>query len=328
MGVGDWIKANRDGLLAGLATSGLVAAVVWFAPGVDEVWVSVLPMLEGNRVLQNTLGAAVAGMIGVAVFAFGVRRGERSRSGLASASPPPPPAPLPPESDGSMPAARDADVDNVVNGWPEFDRNALIADCRILVIDDAKPDKLAMFERRGFDVTLKSRVEHDPANRYEANYDLLLLDQRGVRSEFGASRGSEALGLIRQDNPWLPIILFTSYPQDVKGKRRQEVLSVADEIMRKSLPYDEMEPRLLALLEDRRSRRHFESLLSGLGVEDPSVLLDQVAAGAFDGGTLKFGSAGVSATVREDAKRVLAVAERVVAARRQSQRSGESEGRE
>lgn len=302
-----WTR-NRDSIITGTGTSTFVALVFLFVPAVPDLLGVVIPILKESRLLQLLLAGAFGLLPSAVPYALGARSA-RSAPALGGT-----PAPLQITGSGnSVPSGPPAPS---AKSWPEFDRSDLIADCRILVIDDASPDKIAMFERRGFQIVLKQSVEHDAENIYQNDYDLLLLDLRGVGSEFGASKGNEALPLLRRDNPWLPIVIFTSFQQDLKGQALAEVEALSEGVLRKSLRYDEIETRVIEVLQRSRSRGSFESLLRKFDVANVDELLDAALHGALSSDQIRFTSTTISAPHREAARRVIQVAVRVLAAAR------------
>lgn len=310
----DWFRDNKAALLSGVLSSSLVALVFWLIPGASDLLSAASPMIAENLWLQFLL---VGGAVGVAGLAVGGGVYQLGRSSVRGELPGPP--------DSSTPAIPERPQEDVTRTWPQFDREALIADTKILVIDDASLDKIAMFKRRGFNVTLQQKVERDADNPYQDSYDLLLLDLRGVRSDFGAKKGNEALTLLKQDNPWLPVVIFTSYPQDLKGDTREAAKRHSEAILRKSLRYDEIEPTLLEIMTRSRSREHFRHLLLNADLQNPDNVLDCLLEG--EAPSFEFKSEPVSTANREAAQRLVKVARRVLATARSRAEPASPSGR-
>lgn len=294
--VKEWISHNRNALVTGVVSSTIVAIGAWLLPGTEALMAALVPAVAGNVWLQLLGVAGISLSLGVTAGGFVYRLGQRA-------------VPAIPES--PHPALIDTNPETPApTTWPAFDREGLIADCKILVIDDSSPDKIAMFKRRGFDMTLRQRVEHNASEPYQDTFDFLFLDMRGVASDFGDTRGTDALPLLRRDNPWLPIVVFTSYPQDLRGPTRERVEDLADDIIKKSLRYDELEPTVIELLRVRRKRESFVKLLRDAGVSNTDAVLDGLVAGAEVAPT--FSTDDVSADSREVAAKTIRVAQRVL----------------
>lgn len=328
-----WVRENSTGLVVGIVSSAIVSLGFWFLPALKPVVAAIGTTLQLNTTAQFVVVAVVCTIAGVATGVGAQLLQGRMNPAPAPGGPSEPsskgvptfpsnvggqesiPAPSP---QGATPPTPDAEADSTVPSgpattpqtWPSFSREELIANARILLIDDGQPDKIAMFKRRGFHIDIENTVEHDSTNRYELRYDLILLDQRGIRDDFGAKRGSDALPLLRKDNPWIPIVLFTSYPNDLRGETLDEVKAHSDVILRKSTRYDRMETKIMALLRSRRSREYFEGRLRQLGVDDPSATTQQILEG--DKADLEM----LHPPASDTARRLVEVAERIVNAAR------------
>ena len=146
---------------------------------------------------------------------------------------------------------------------------------RILVVDDEDLAHYSQLRTRGFNVKRLDAVDATASRTMDTDFDLLILDIRGIRDHFGAEDGIEALPMIRKDNPWIPIILFTAHMDDNKEKiARAEQLTQAVEP--KSLRFADFEDRVIFWLRQARSRDYAVQSLARLGVANASDLADRL----------------------------------------------------
>jgi DNA-binding NarL/FixJ family response regulator len=92
---------------------------------------------------------------------------------------------------------------------PSLTRDDLIRRCRILVIDDERPQLIDDLMKSGF------AIDHDPTgddlSKVEAGlYDLILLDFGGIGIKYGKDQGLSLLRHIKRINPGQFILAYTS----------------------------------------------------------------------------------------------------------------------
>lgn len=161
-------------------------------------------------------------------------------------------------------------------GWGEPSLRQIKLESRVLIIDD---ESLAHFEHlkhRGFSCEHWKTIDRSRSGAIDAEFDLLLLDVRGVQDAFGAKDGIEALELLRRDNPWIPIALNTAFPADVADEKRRTVKMLTQRSLAKMMRYAEFEEAVVQLLQLGRSRQYFIDVLSRLQVADPGSVLTEL----------------------------------------------------
>src|SRR5262249_35139428 len=126
---------------------------------------------------------------------------------------------------------------------------------------------------RGFAVDVWSSVDQKQAASIDANYDLLVLDVRGVQDAFGAKDGIEALQMLRDDNPWIPILMDSSYICDLTRDRKKTVRTQTQETLDKIARYPDFEARIWEWLTRGRTREYALSRLEALGHPAPEEVL-------------------------------------------------------
>ncbi len=147
--------------------------------------------------------------------------------------------------------------------------------CRVLIVDDRLLPHQDMLERRGFRVTKNDRVAPRDVP-IEAEYDIMLLDYKGVIDSFAATDGIAALKTIRQDNPWIPVMIITSYEED---ERIAAGSHLYDGVIPKSLEYSEVESRLLGMVDRACRKEFFHARLEKYGISNSKEILGAVEAG-------------------------------------------------
>lgn len=276
---------------------------LWIVPGSQDLVVAILPIMQQNSELSLGVTLLLALAVGITVSVLtGVLLGVMLNRQL---SPQDEPAYTPTEA----PPQR--------KRWPQFERQDIVTQCRILVLDDdGGPLNVQRFQTRGFNIDVETTVGHEMSNPYEDRYDLILLDQRGVGSTLGAKRGSDTLPLLRRDNPWIPIYLFTSYAGNLGRVAEEQVSKYATGVLRKSQDYEELEEEVLRALARHRSRTHFENELHKLDVANVADIMGKLISEKTVVSDLKFNSTSRSATDDEErrfhVRRLLCVAERVL----------------
>ncbi|MBO6934176.1 MAG: hypothetical protein JJ863_04355 [Deltaproteobacteria bacterium] len=208
-------------------------------------------------------------------------------------------------------------------GWHQATAEDLMQSGRILVIDNQGEEELAhisQMRKRGFKVERWDRVIPGKAKTIGLSFDLLLLDNRDVTDDFGAESGLQAVKLLRRDNPWVPIFIFTSYEGDIPPSDKRQLTQMRVGLLPKMTPYADMEKVLIHALARAREQDYFLSILKDeLRLGNP----DQALSACTD---KRSGSAALALEVsspidRSRAERVLHVARDVYHGKRWSKKS-------
>lgn len=163
-------------------------------------------------------------------------------------------------------------------GWHQVAADQLRSETRVLIVDDDTDEKLPHFPQlkaRGFTVTQWHAIRATNVKSIEADFDLVVLDNRGVRDDLGSDSGVDALEIVRRDNPWIPVVINTSYPEDISRSRRDKLRQHNAEVVSKVMRYSEFEEVLLDAASRSRTLDYFCDRLSRLGAEDAAALLDE-----------------------------------------------------
>ncbi len=163
--------------------------------------------------------------------------------------------------------------------WPTTHSDAALKFGRLLVVDDQSFAHYERLEKRGYKVTRWMKMNKNEPGGFDANYDALILDVRGVADDFGAADGVEALRLIRRDNPWIPILIYTAYPDDVPQDSSSFVASETEGCMSKLKPFVEFEAAIVSLFGKGRDRSRFARVLAHLGVANSDEVLTALQRG-------------------------------------------------
>lgn len=158
--------------------------------------------------------------------------------------------------------------------WAPWTAEDLRLTSRVLFIDDEEMPYIAMMQSRRFaKVARESSITPTLLESLERDFDLLVLDVRGVTDAFGATDGVASLDMIRLENPWIPIVIFTSYPDDIRGNRRSLAKRSSYAIVNKMTSYKEFESQMIEALSGSRTRDYFISRLSDIGCDNPEARL-------------------------------------------------------
>lgn len=188
---------------------------------------------------------------------------------------------------------------------------------RLLVIDDEDYAHYDVLRRRGFEVTRWSSISTADAQDLDRKYELILLDVRGVVDDTGSSSGLDAIRLLRRDNPWIPIVIYTSHIRTVRGKNAETAKALSDGVLKKTLPFDDFLESVFDTMCSSFRSAHFVSRLEGVGVENAEQVVGQVEVKGpahVEGFTIAEG--GGAATRRIQSEKILEVLDEVCSGRR------------
>lgn len=147
---------------------------------------------------------------------------------------------------------------------------------RILVIDDEDYAHYSTLRVRGFHVEHWRSISVADVEDLDLRYELVLLDIKGVVDDAGAMSGLEALRLLRRDNPWLPIVIFTSHIRTVRGQNADVAEQMADGVLKKAIPFDEFLNEVLEQIRGAFREEHFVRRLEGIGVKNAEQLVKRI----------------------------------------------------
>lgn len=159
--------------------------------------------------------------------------------------------------------------------WPVTHPDAVVRSARVLVVDDQHQQfaNYELLENRGYHITRRSSLDSRQPGALDGEFDVVVLDVRGVQDGFGASDGIHALQLLRDDNPWIPVILYTAYPDDLTPEQEQIVQQLAEPPLSKFAPFKDLEGKIMASVLRGRERAHFEATLARIGIVNPDEVL-------------------------------------------------------
>jgi CheY-like chemotaxis protein len=161
--------------------------------------------------------------------------------------------------------------------WAAPSIQALKLQSKVLIVDDdAELPHFTQLKNRHFSLTIWKEVERKQFESVDQDFDLMLLDVRGVKDSFGATNGLEALELIRRDNPWIPIAVYTAYLGDISASQRDAMNTFVQHELDKLVKYHEFEEAVVSLIQRGRSRAYFVTILSQLGVDNPDDVLSRL----------------------------------------------------
>ncbi len=189
--------------------------------------------------------------------------------------------------------------------WSVGTMTDLRAKSRILVIDDEDGAHYDGLRARNYAVVTWNAIRTADAAKLDFEYDLIILDVRGVKDDLDADDGIEALEMLRRDNPWIPVLMFTSFKGTIRGRRREASSRNAQAVMQKSVSFTEFSEAVVDQLRRGASREYFEHLLGSLGCPDPGSLVEQVVSNPRKDVELPLLSGGVFS--RDKVARVLQV---------------------
>lgn len=159
--------------------------------------------------------------------------------------------------------------------WTDPGIDDLKKTSKILVIDDEDLPHYNQLTLRGFAVERWQTVDAKKSPTIDSTYDLLILDVRGIKDHFGATDGIDALPMIRRDNPWIPIIIFTAH-MDAQKEKIEKAEKFSQGTEGKNLPFTDFEERVTYWLQQTRSRDYALATLKRLGVANAMELCDQI----------------------------------------------------
>lgn len=163
-----------------------------------------------------------------------------------------------------------------VPSWDLPDVETIKKQSRVLIVDDGSYAHFEQLPLRGFAVTHEKRIDREKETVVDENFDLLILDVKGVQDAFGAKDGIDALELLRRDNPWVPIMIHTAYLGDLSDSRKNLVREHTQKAIPKIIPFHEFEELVMELLQLGRTPAYLEAVLKGLEVADPGRVLKMV----------------------------------------------------
>lgn len=133
--------------------------------------------------------------------------------------------------------------------WPRLTRDEIIKRARILVIDDGDFPLMVLFKRDGY--TIQQWKDVDDLRPLEnGDFDLILLDLRGVGSKHSADEGFGLLKHIRKSSPAQIVVAYSNADLSLEY---QKFFSDADAVLHKTTDYVEYKRTIDSLLERRFS---------------------------------------------------------------------------
>jgi len=134
-------------------------------------------------------------------------------------------------------------------GWPPLSREEIIKRARILVIDDGEFPLIVLFERDGY--TIQQWKDVDDLRPLEnGDFDLILLDLRGVGRKHSADEGFGLLKHIRKSSPAQIVVAYSNAGLSLEY---QKFFEDADAVLHKTTDYVEYKRTIDSLLERRFS---------------------------------------------------------------------------
>ena len=144
---------------------------------------------------------------------------------------------------------------------------------RILIIDDEDYAHYETLSVRGFKTVHWRSISTAKAQKLDHEFEVVLLDVKDVLDDAGASNGLDALHLLRRDNPWVPIIIFTSHLRGLRGKRNELAASLAQGVVKKITPFNELLDEIVDTAHNAFKPEYFAERLDVLGVEDGAAVV-------------------------------------------------------
>jgi CheY-like chemotaxis protein len=155
--------------------------------------------------------------------------------------------------------------------WPKVDHEEIRKRARLLVIDDTEFPYLDLFRRDGYQVDKWDDVE-DLHKLESGKFDLILLDIRGVGSEYSKDEG---LGILRHLRHAAPTVMLVAYSDSDFSLEYQEFFELADATLSKRADYVDFKSRVDQLLETRFSLSFFVDRIAELtqrrGVDEARI---------------------------------------------------------
>jgi len=133
--------------------------------------------------------------------------------------------------------------------WPRLSREEIVKRARILVIDDGDFPLMVLFERDGY--TIQQWKDVDDLRPLEnGDFDLILLDLRGVGRKHSADEGFGILKHIRKSSPAQIVVAYSNADLSLEYQR---FFDDADAVLHKTTDYVEYKRTVDGLLEKRFS---------------------------------------------------------------------------
>lgn len=135
------------------------------------------------------------------------------------------------------------------HSWPELSWEEIKRRARLLVIDDTEFSYTELFRRDGYTIEQWRDVE-DLSELEGGNYDIIMLDIRGVGETISKEEGLGVLKYIRQVCPAQFVIAYSASDYDLS---QHEFFRLADAVMPKSADYVDFKKEVDKLLHKRFS---------------------------------------------------------------------------
>jgi CheY-like chemotaxis protein len=143
--------------------------------------------------------------------------------------------------------------------WPRMTRDEIIKRARILVIDDGEFPLIVLFKRDGY--TIEQWKDVDDLRPLESGeFDLILLDLRGVGREHSADEG---FGLLKHIRKYSPAQIVVAYSNADLSLEYQKFFQDADAVLHKTTDYVEYKRTVDSLLERRFSLGFYMDRVGG-----------------------------------------------------------------
>lgn len=151
--------------------------------------------------------------------------------------------------------------------WRSNDYGQIRAISKVLIVDD-EHESLPLKEqlkKAGFSQVQSCR--NVPDTETLKKFDFVVIDNKGVGDAFGASDGYESIRRMLREVPWMPILLFTSYVDDVKGAKTKFLNANKIKKMSKTSDFVDVEDHVVDEIDRTTSRDYFIENLKSLGLD-------------------------------------------------------------
>ncbi|MGH9307712.1 MAG: hypothetical protein ACRD0I_12635, partial [Acidimicrobiales bacterium] len=142
--------------------------------------------------------------------------------------------------------------------WPKVDHGEIVRRSRILVIDDGDFPYLTLFERDGYTIQQWAEVT-DLRPLETGEFDLILLDLRGVGR---AESADEGFGLLKHVRETSPAQIVVAYSNEELSLEYQPFFRMADHVLAKTSDYVEFKRTVDRLLGERFSMGFYVSRIT------------------------------------------------------------------